>query len=100
MLVIVIENAPDRLRGRLAVYLVEVRAGVYIGSASKRVREMLWEQTCSFIDDGNAVMAWSANSESGFEFVTWGKNRRMPVDFDGMQLVSFFPHSDASGGVL
>jgi CRISPR-associated protein Cas2 len=28
MLVIVLENAPPRLRGRLAVWLLEVRAGV------------------------------------------------------------------------
>ena len=91
MLVIVTENAPPNLRGRLAVFLVEVRAGVYIGSTSKRVRDKLWKQTCSFIKDGNAVMAWSTNRESGFEFVTCGENRRMPVDFDGMQLVSFFP---------
>ncbi len=94
MLVIVTENAPPRLRGRLAVFLVEVRAGVYIGDTSKRVREMLWKQTCSFVDEGNAVMAWSTNTESGFEFVTWGENRRMPVDFDGMQLVSFFAREE------
>ena len=93
MLVIVTENVPPRLRGRLGVFLLEVRAGVYIGSASVRVREMLWEQTCSFIEEGNAVMAWSTNTESGFEFVTFGKNRRMPVEFDGMQLVSFTPQT-------
>jgi CRISPR-associated protein Cas2 len=31
MLTIVTENIPHRLRGRLAVWLVEVRAGVYVG---------------------------------------------------------------------
>jgi len=91
MMVIVTENAPPRLRGRLAVFLVEVRAGVYIGSTSKRVREMLWKQTRSFIDEGNAVIAWSTNTESGFEFETCGKNRRMPVELDGMKLVKFSP---------
>jgi CRISPR-associated protein Cas2 len=35
-------------------------------------------------------MIWSTNTESGFDFRTVGKNRRMPVDFDGMKLVSFF----------
>lgn len=38
MLVIVLEAAPPRLRGRLALWLVEVRAGVYVGDFSKRVR--------------------------------------------------------------
>src|SRR5690606_36117119 len=59
MLVIVLENAPPRLRGRLAVWLLEVRAGVYVGKLSKRVREMIWRQVEEGIEDGNAVLAWS-----------------------------------------
>ena len=91
MLVIVVESAPPRLRGRLGVYLIEVRTGVYVGDTSKRVREMLWDQVCFFCGDGNALMAWNTNTESGFDFVTHGKNRRMPVEMDGMKLVSFLP---------
>jgi CRISPR-associated protein Cas2 len=89
MLVIVVEAAPPRLRGRLAVWLLEVRAGVYIGDYSRRIREMIWGQVCAYIDDGNAVMAWSAPTETGFHFDTCGANRRIPVDFDGFRLVSF-----------
>ena len=89
MLVIVTENVPPRLRGRLAVWLLEIRAGVYVGKPSKRLREMIWGQVVDAVEDGNAVMAWSTNSESGFDFLTVGKNRRMPVDFDGLKLVSF-----------
>ncbi|WP_419584876.1 type I-E CRISPR-associated endoribonuclease Cas2e, partial [Thiolapillus sp.] len=43
MLIVVTEAVPPRLRGRLAVWLLEVRAGVYLGNVSRRVREMLWE---------------------------------------------------------
>ena len=91
MLVIVVENAPPRLRGRLAVWLVEVRAGVYVGKLSRRVREMLWEQVKAGIEDGNAVIVWSTNTESGFDFDTVGKNRRIPIELDGLKLVSFLP---------
>lgn len=91
MLVIVVENAPDRLRGRLACWLLQVRAGVYVGDVSKRVREMLWAQVEGGIGAGNAVAAWRASNESGFELATVGANRRVPVDFDGLQLVSFSP---------
>ncbi|QQK74029.1 type I-E CRISPR-associated endoribonuclease Cas2 [Pectobacterium versatile] len=42
-------------------------------------------------DQGNVVIAWAKNTESGFEFQTWGENRRMPVDLDGLRLVSFSP---------
>ena len=97
MLVIVLENAPPRLRGRLAVWLLEVRAGVYVGNYSRRVREHIWSQVEEGIEDGNAVIAWRTASEAGFEFKTLGANRRMPADFDGVQLVSFLPESPPSG---
>jgi CRISPR-associated protein Cas2 len=91
MLVIVVENVPPRLRGRLGVYLIEARTGVYVGDVSKRVREMLWEQVVFYCKEGNGIMMWSTNTESGFDFATVGTNRRMPVDIDGFKLVSFFP---------
>jgi CRISPR-associated protein Cas2 len=91
MLVIVVENVPDRLRGRLGVWLIEIRAGVYVGDLSVKVREMIWSQIEIGIEEGNAIMAWSTNTESGFDFLTLGKNRRLPVEFDGLKLVSFYP---------
>jgi CRISPR-associated protein Cas2 len=93
MLVIAVENVPPRLRGRLAVYLIEVRAGLYLGHASRRIRDMIWSTITEHIGDGNAVMAWTTNSESGFDFRTHGANRRMPVDWDGIKLVSFSPET-------
>jgi CRISPR-associated protein Cas2 len=91
MLVIAVENAPPRLRGRLAVWLLEIRAGVYVGKLSRRVREKIWHQVTEGIEDGNAVMVWSTATESGFDFLTAGTNRRMPVEMDGLKLVSFYP---------
>jgi len=96
MLVIVVENAPPRLRGRLAVWLLEIRAGVYVGVYSRKVREMIWEQVVGSIEDGNAVIAWAAPNDAGFEFDTCGANRRVPVDFDGFRLVAFRPVDDIS----
>ncbi|WKJ90943.1 type I-E CRISPR-associated endoribonuclease Cas2e [Methylomonas montana] len=94
MLVIVVENVPPRLRGRLAVWLIEIRAGVYVGDLSAKVREMIWSQIEDGLEEGNVVMAWSTNTESGFDFMTLGKNRRLPVELDGLKLVSFFPIED------
>jgi CRISPR-associated protein Cas2 len=100
MLVIVVENVPPRLRGRLALWLLEVRAGVYVGEYSRRVREMLWQQVGAGIGDGNAVMIWSTSTESGFDFLTLGQNRRIPVVFDGLKLVSFLPPDQKEEGAL
>lgn len=93
MLVVVTENVPPRLRGRLAVWLLEVRAGIYVGDVSRRVREMIWYQVEELAENGNAVMAWATNTESGFDFITYGNNKRMPIDFDGLRLVKFLPDS-------
>ena len=91
MLVVVTEAVPPRLRGRLAVWLLEIRAGVYVGDVSKRIREMIWEHVNVLAEDGNVVMAWASNHESGFEFQTYGANRREPWDNDGLRLVRFLP---------
>lgn len=94
MLVIVLEAAPPRLRGRLTLWLLEVRAGVYVGRASPRLRDRLWDEIVANIDGGNAVLV-EANSglESGFTFRTAGHARRMPVDSDGFSLVAFRPEN-------
>lgn len=94
MLVIVLENAPPRLRGRLAIWLLEIRAGVYVGNYSVKVRDHIWHNVKEGIGEGNAVMAWRANNEAGFDFVTLGTNRRIPVELDGAKLVSFLPQKD------
>lgn len=92
MIVIVLENAPPRLRGRLAIWLLEVRAGVYVGDYGRRVRDYLWQQVNEGIERGNAVLVWrDQGQEAGFQFETVGENRRIPVDMDGVRLVDFLP---------
>ena len=55
------------------------------------VREMIWQQVTENIADGNAVIAHTNRTDAGFSFRTCGRNRREPVDFDGLDLVAFSP---------
>ena len=91
MMVIVVSNAPPRLRGRLGDWLLEIRAGVFVGDYSTRTRERIWTQVEAYIEGGDAVLVWRAPTDQGFAFKTIGRNRRMPVDFDGLTLVQFRP---------
>jgi CRISPR-associated protein Cas2 len=91
---VIVEDAPPRLRGRLAVWLLEVRAGVYVGNYGRRVREMIWTQVCAYIEGGNGVIAWSAPTDAGFSFDTVGGSRRIPVDLDGFRLVAVMPEPE------
>ena len=51
MLVIVLENAPMRLRGRLSLWMLELRAGVYIGKVSARHRQRIWHRVRTVIEE-------------------------------------------------
>jgi CRISPR-associated endoribonuclease Cas2 subtype I-E len=65
-----------RLRGRLAIWLLEVRAGVYVGKVSRRVREMIWAQIEKVLKV--AMLLWhGAPTPSRFDFMTLGANRRI-----------------------
>lgn len=97
MLVIVVENAPPRLRGRLSLWLAELRAGVYVGVYSARIRERIWSEVLDLLDDGSAVIAWPASTDSGFAFETAGPNRREAVDFDGLTLVRLLAVEETDG---
>lgn len=89
MTVIVTESVPDRLRGRLTVWFIEIRAGVYIGNPTKRHRDDIWKMLHNQLtqDGGNAVMAWQSNNEVGFEYDMIGDNRRTLTRLDGITLV-------------
>ena len=99
MIVVVVDNVPPRLRGRLGVRLLEVRAGVYVGRAGARLRHCIWNEVLIGLGEGSAVLAWSTPSEQGFRIETAGADRRVPVDFDGLWLVAFLPKVESSADV-
>jgi CRISPR-associated protein Cas2 len=71
--------------------MIEVRAGVYLGMFSAHTRKMIWNQVVDGLTTGDAVMAWTDASEQGFSFMTIGENRRVSVNLDGLNFVSFEP---------
>lgn len=90
MIFVVTENAPPKLRGRLTLWLTEIRAGTYVGAYGRRQRERLWADITALIGRGSAVMAWSTSAtEGGFDFLVVGDDRRVPVTVDGFTLVRF-----------
>lgn len=90
MIALVTENAPPRLRGRMSLILLEVRAGVYLGTATHKVRDSIWDIVINHIETGSAVMCWpDLSNATGVCFKTCGDNRRRPVEVDGLLLVQF-----------
>ena len=76
------------LRGELSRWLLEPKAGVFVGQVSAMVREKLWELVCKGVKGGACMMVWSTNSEQGFKIASWGDTSRHILDWEGLQLVT------------
>jgi CRISPR-associated protein Cas2 len=94
MIVIITENIEPFLRGRLSVYLLEVRAGVYVGNLSASERVMICETIKNNLMGGNVIIIYKTNNEMGYNFIDYGENRRMPIKLDGVKFISFYPFGD------
>lgn len=68
MIVVVLSVCPEKLRGELTRWLLEVSAGVYVGHVPARVRDMLWLRIIEDVARGRALMIHTARNEQGMTF--------------------------------
>lgn len=87
MTVIIVERATPGLRGQLTRWMLEVRAGVFVGTLSARVRAKLWALVCARNHKGGSLLLYRNTSEQGFMVETHGDTSRSIVDNEGMLLV-------------
>ncbi len=87
MIVIVLERVPSGLRGELSRWLLEPRAGVFVGTVSAMVRDRLWERACKHARGGSCLLIHPSDTEQGFTMNVCGDPRRTVVDFEGLQLI-------------
>lgn len=87
MVIVIVERAPVSLRGELTRWLLEPRAGVFVGRVSALVREKLWEKITTSVKKGAAILVWTTDNEQGFAFRLHGDPSRSVRDFDGLSLV-------------
>lgn len=83
----IMENVPIGMRGELSRWLIEPRAGVFIGHVTALVRDKLWEKCCNAIETGGIIQIWSTNNEQKFDVRVFGDMRREIVDYEGLRLV-------------
>jgi CRISPR-associated protein Cas2 len=88
MIVIIVERAPTSLRGELTRWLLEPKAGVFVGRVSARVREKLWKRVCSKVKGGSCILIWRTNNEQGFQMDFWNDPTRHVTNWDGIQLIT------------
>lgn len=91
MLVLVLENVPTSLRGEVTRWLLEIKAGVFVGSVSALVREKLWDKVCSGCAGGTCLMIYGKHCEQGFGIEFWGAADRIVTEWEGLQLMTKHP---------
>lgn len=87
MLVMILENVPLSLRGELSRWLLEPRAGVFVGHVSAMVRDRLWDKCCQQKNIGGVLQIWDTNTEQHFQMRQAGHTRRKIVEVEGLQLI-------------
>lgn len=88
LIVLDLTSAPQSLLGTLSRRLIEVRSGLFVGAASRRSTEALWQQV---IEAGprSAVLVYGARNELGIGLRTYGTSRFRALESDGLPLVGF-----------
>ena len=89
MVVIILENLPQGVRGELSRWMLQPHAGVFVGHVSGMVRERLWEKCCKSCKEGGVVMIWTTNNEQHYEIRMYGDTKRKIVEYEGLQLVCY-----------
>ncbi|MDR1394047.1 MAG: type I-E CRISPR-associated endoribonuclease Cas2e [Bifidobacteriaceae bacterium] len=88
MTVLILVAAPPGLRGHLTRWFIEMAPGVFVGNASRRVRDRLWDLIIAAIGGGQAIMVEPASNEQHWSVRTAGKDRWFPVEWDGLVLAA------------
>ena len=87
MTVVIVERARASLRGQLTRWMLELHAGVFVGTLSARVRDEIWKLVVERLGEGSAILVYTAQNEQGFAFRSAGKGSRALFDIDGLTLV-------------
>ena len=87
MVVMLLKRVPPSLRGELTRWLLELEAGVFVGTVSALVRDRLWEKCRRRLRGGAVTQIWSTNTEQGFKIRAVGLTNREIVDYHGLQLI-------------
>lgn len=86
MTVIVLTNCPAGLRGFLTRWLLEISPGVFLGSPTRRIRDLLWAEVRTYAGQGRALLVYQADTEQGFTFETHDHGWQ-PVEHEGLTLI-------------
>ncbi len=95
-----VEAIPEHLRGYLERFLSEVRTGLFVGRASAKVAEQLFEVASTYAGDGDVVLVRPDDGPLGYTASARTDGGWREVDLGGVRLFGRVADSeDAREGV-
>ncbi len=88
MVVISLEKVPDRLRGELSRWMVEVTTGVFVADLSATVRDLLWKKCETKLERGRCALLYRVSNEQGFTMKLSGDFNRSIAELDGLRFIA------------
>ena len=87
MVVLILERVPVGLRGELSRWMLEPKAGVFVGNLSAIVRDKLWQKAAQGAQGGAGTLIYASKTEQGFSVRSFGDTTRALLDWEGLLLV-------------
>jgi CRISPR-associated protein Cas2 len=87
MVVVILEKVTPGVRGELTRWMLELKAGVFVGDLSAMVRDTIWKMLCKKVKSGAGILAQNAANEQGFDLRFFGDTSREIEDFEGLKLI-------------
>lgn|SRR5690606_33654903 len=89
MTVMILERVAPSLRGDLSRWMIELKAGVFVGRLSGLVRDNLWNRCLKLArdEDGTILQVWATNNEQGFDLRAHNPKGHIPVLLEDIWLI-------------
>ena len=85
--IMTMDNVTESIRGECTKWMLEVKPGTFVGTMNSTVRDLLWKRVCKRITEGGAFLIYQANTEQGFDIVTFGETKKLVTRQDGLILI-------------
>ena len=85
--ILIVDSMKPSLRGELSRWMIEIKAGVFIGTISALVRDKIWEKVCSSTEMEGAVLIHPSKTEQKFFILMHGNPTRQVIDMEGISLI-------------
>jgi len=84
----IFEKTTPSIRGKLSMWFLEIKTGVFVGHVSATVRDKLWEWASSQKKLGGCIQVFPAVNEQHFSIRQTGESSRKIFWEEGLFLVA------------